>query len=157
MQKKSSFLLDRMLGKLCRKLRLLGYDARLNPADEMGRFLLTAECEGRIAVTLSRRRHDRPGPQPVILKKGGVIDQIEELFNALGEKPKFEPFTRCLECNTPLAEEPPSSVHREVPPYIAKTFHHYNRCPDCRRLYWEGSHFQAMAEEIKEIEARFDR
>ena len=35
-QKNRSFLFDRMLGKLCVKLRMLGVDAKLNPEGESG-------------------------------------------------------------------------------------------------------------------------
>jgi len=153
-KKKSIFLFDRMLGKLCRKMRLLGYDAELNPINETGRFLLNAERKGRVAVTRAGRHRDRPGPRPVILKSETFKDQIVELFGCMGETPRFEPFTRCLECNRPLQEEPSEAVKGEVPPYVEKTFRRYHRCPECKRIYWEGTHFQAMLKEIEEIEAR---
>ena len=41
-----ALLFDRMLGKLCRAMRLLGYDAVLNSEGESGRFLLTAREPG---------------------------------------------------------------------------------------------------------------
>lgn len=152
MQEKKKFLFDRMLGKLCRKMRLLGYDSKLNPEGEAGRFLINADQEERIAVTRSSRHHDRPGSSPLILSGEETSEQVVELFRKLGEKPTFEPFTRCLECNVELVEESQSSVHGEIPPLVEKEFKNYHRCPGCRRIYWEGSHYQAMAEEIKEIE-----
>lgn len=154
MKKKHIFLCDRMLGKLCRMLRLLGLDAKLNPDGESGRFLVNADREGRIAVTRARRHHDRPGSPAVILTSETVFDQVAELFGKLPERPKITPFTRCLECNESLVEEPPSSVRGEVPAYIDEHFQRYHRCPSCRRIYWEGSHFQAMTAEIEKIESR---
>lgn len=152
---KRKFLFDRMLGNLCRKMRLLGYDSKLNPEGERGRFLLNADQEKRIAVTRSRRHSDRPGASPLILESEETVEQAVELFRKLGEAPAFEPFTRCLECNVPLVEESPATVHGEVPPLVEREFKSYHRCPECRRIYWEGSHYQAMAEQIREIEARF--
>jgi uncharacterized protein with PIN domain len=156
MPEKMTFLCDRMLGNLCRKLRLLGFDAALNPDGESGRFLTNAEREGRIAVTRSRHHHDRPGKPPVILDSENLLDQIVELFSRLPESPRFEPFTRCLECNEPLVEESSSSIEAEVPPYITEHFQRYHRCPACRRIYWEGSHFQAMSVEIEDIRSRIE-
>ncbi|MDD4857316.1 MAG: Mut7-C RNAse domain-containing protein [Candidatus Krumholzibacteria bacterium] len=156
-QKKRSFLFDRMLGKLCVKMRLVGYDAALNPEGESGRFLLNAAKEGRCAVTRARNMGDRPGPKPVILISDDVNEQIVELFAATGDTPGFEPFTRCLECNALLIEEPEEAVKGEVPPHVEKSFHRFHRCPSCRRIYWEGSHFQAMSKEIKEIAAKLKR
>jgi uncharacterized protein with PIN domain len=152
MRSKRAFLFDRMLGSLCRKMRLLGYDCELLPEGETGRFLVVAEREDRIAVTRARRHSDRPGKPAVVLKKETVKEQIIELFETLGEAPRFEPFTRCLECNELLVEHPPAAVKGNVPPYIERTFTLFHRCPGCGRLYWEGSHYQAMAEEIREIE-----
>jgi uncharacterized protein with PIN domain len=156
-QKKRSFLFDRMLGKLCVKMRLFGYDAMLNPTGETGRFLLNAAREGRTAVTRARTMGDRPGPKPVILLSENVDEQIIELFAATGEAPGFEPFTRCLECNALLVEEPEGAVKGQVPPYVEKSFHRFHRCPSCRRIYWEGSHFQAMSKEIKGIAAKLKK
>jgi uncharacterized protein with PIN domain len=154
MKSKRAFLFDRMLGKLCRKMRLLGIDAILNPEGEAGRFLLNAQREGRIPVTRSTRHHDRPGPEPIVLKTEATADQIVELFHALGEVPRFEPFTRCLECNAVLTVEDAASVAAEVPPYIREHFDRYHRCPGCRRIYWEGSHFEEMTRAVEELEKR---
>jgi len=156
-QKRHSFLLDRMLGKLCVKLRMLGVDAKLNPEGESGRFLVNAMKEGRTAVTRARSQGDRPGPRPVILSSSDTAGQIVELFAALGDAPRFEPFTRCLECNELLVETPEEAVKGRIPPNVEKTFHRFHACPACGRVYWEGSHFQAMTDEVKRIEAQLKR
>jgi uncharacterized protein with PIN domain len=153
-RKKRRFLFDRMLGKLCTKMRMLGYDSKLNPEGENGRFFLNAAREDRTPVTRARAMRDRPGPRPVILQSEDVVDQIVELFKALREPPRFEPFSRCLECNAPLVEESGEAVRGEVPSYVEQAFRRFHRCPECRRIYWEGTHFQAMAREVKEIEER---
>ena len=152
--KKRSFLFDRMLGKLCTKMRMLGYDSKLNPEGENGRFFLNAAGEGRIPVTRSRGMRDRPGPRPIILQSEDTVEQIVELFTALREAPRFEPFTRCLECNTPLAEETADALRGQIPPEVERSFERFHRCPECRRIYWEGTHFQSMANEVKDIEER---
>ena len=156
-QKRHSFLLDRMLGKLCVKLRMLGVDAKLNPEGESGRFLVNATKEGRTAVTRARSQGDRPGPRPVILSSSDTAGQIVELFAALGDAPRFEPFTRCLECNELLVETPEEAVRGRIPPNVEKSFHRFHACPACGRVYWKGSHFQAMTDEVKRIEAQLKR
>ena len=154
MKKNYLFLCDGMLGKLCRILRLLGFDAKLSPGGESGRFLVNADQEGRTAVTRARRRHDRPGRPAVILSSETALDQIVELFERLPGRPAIRPFTRCLECNESLIEESRESVEGEIPAYIAEHFQQYHRCPACRRIYWQGSHFQAMSAEIEKISSR---
>ncbi|MCX5754114.1 MAG: hypothetical protein NTW97_10835 [Candidatus Krumholzibacteria bacterium] len=156
-QQRHSFLLDRMLGKLCIKLRMLGMDAKLNPEGEAGRFLVNAMKEGRTAVTRARSQGDRPGPRPVVLSSSDTAGQIVELFAAIGEVPRFEPFTRCLECNELLVETPEEAAKGRIPPNVEKTFHRFHGCPACGRVYWEGSHFQAMTDEVKRIEAQLKK
>ena len=145
------FLFDGMLGRLCRKMRLLGFDCKLNPPGETGRFLLNAEKEGRIAVTRAKRRKERPGPTPVILEKAGTKEQIAELLAKTGTKPEFAPFTRCLECNEPLVEESIENVRSLVPPFVAENFREFFRCPVCGRIYWKGTHYEAMWRYIEKV------
>jgi uncharacterized protein with PIN domain len=149
--KRTTFLCDRMLGRLCRKLRLLGYDAKLNPDRETGRFFLNAEFEGRVAVTRARGLRDRPGGPPIVLEEEKTEGQIRELFSKLGERPVLAPFTRCLECNVPLEEADAESAKENVPAYIAERFVRFHRCPSCGRIYWEGSHYEAMAGEVERL------
>jgi uncharacterized protein with PIN domain len=147
-----ALLFDRMLGRLCRTLRLLGYDAELNREGESGRFFLNAEALSRVAVTRSRGLGDRPGARPIVLESEETLDQIVELFSKLGCKPDLAPFTRCLECNELLTEEPSEAVRDDVPSSIMGNFDEFHRCPACRRVFWRGSHFEAMARKIEEIE-----
>ena len=155
-EKRIAFLCDRMLGRLCRKLRLLGYDAKLNPEKEAGRFFLNAEFEGRVAVTRARGLRDRPGGPPVVLEAKDTEKQLRELFLKLGGKPALVPFTRCLECNALLVEEEATAVEGKVPLYIVEHFDRFHRCPSCERIYWEGSHYEAMVGEIKRIKRLFE-
>jgi uncharacterized protein with PIN domain len=149
--KRIAFLCDRMLGRLCRKLRLLGCDAKLNPEKEAGRFFLNAEFDGRIAVTRARSLRDRPGNPPVVLVAEDTDSQLRELFSKLGEKPDLRPFTRCMECNVPLEDADAESVKGSVPAYISERFERFHQCPSCGRVYWEGSHYEAMAEEVERL------
>lgn len=155
---KSRLLFDGMLGRLCRKMRLLGYDARLAGAGEGPRLLLDAVRERRIAVTASTRPPDRPGPAPIVLRSAGLAARITELFRALraetGELPLLEPFTRCLECNALLEEASPGSVADSVPERVRGRCARFARCPSCRRVYWEGSHWEAMRGQVERFAAR---
>ena len=147
-----AFLFDRMLGRLCRTMRLLGYDAELNGEGEAGRFLLNAQSQQRIPVTRARALRDRPGARPVVLEGTETLEQVAELFTALGLEPLFAPFTLCLECNAPLERAEKEAVREALPPYVAEHFDRFHRCPACGRIYWEGSHYEAMARTVEEIE-----
>ena len=156
MNESHTFLFDGMLGSLCRKMSLLGFDSKLNPRAETGRFLINADKENRLAVTLSRRKTDRPGRPPLVLLSVGIFDQITELLLSLEHPPELKPFTRCLECNQPLLELPSGKARLRVPDYIAKAFNEFMECPECGRVYWKGTHFKAMSKEVEQIKRRLN-
>ncbi len=148
-----AFLFDRMLGRLCRKLRMLGYDCEINAEGESAFFLTNADSLGRIAVTTATRKLDRRGKEPVVLTGAGTCPRIAELFSKIGVKPAFLPLTRCIVCNSPLREASPEEVSGKVPLRIEKEFDRFHVCPGCLRIYWEGSHYEAMRREVEAIEA----
>lgn len=153
MSQTNKFLFDRMLGSLCRRMRLLGFDSRLNQESETGRFLLNAEQEGRLAVTLSVRDSDRPGKEPLILESRDLAGQILELMDYFPEPPSFRPFTRCLNCNRELSEISPEEAEGRAPEKVLEIFGEFMECPECRRVYWKGSHYEDMLEEVRRIES----
>ena len=145
------FLLDGMLGRLCRKMRMLGLDCELAGAGRSPWLLTDAEKAGRTAVTTATRSVDRCGPPPVILRRSGVAEMIAELFAATGEAPRFAPFTICLECNAPLRKISRVDASERVPPYISRDFREFHECVNCGRVYWKGSHYEAMERQVEKI------
>ena len=145
------FLLDGMLGRLCRKMRMLGLDCELAGGGRSHCLLTDAENAGRTAVTTATRAIDRRGPEPVILRRSGAAEMIAELFAAIGEAPRFAPFTLCLECNAPLREVSPEEISTRVPPRILHDFKEFHECAECGRVYWKGSHYDAMVSQVERI------
>ena len=149
---KRRFLLDGMLGRLCRKMRMLGLDCELAPSGRSPWLLSDAERAGRTAVTTATRHVDRAGPPPVVLTPSSPVEMIAELYSKLGERPIFAPFTLCLECNEPLAEIPSKEALKDrLPPRIFQDFNEFHECGKCGRIYWKGSHFEAMERQVERI------
>jgi len=140
---KLKFITDGTLGRLSRWLRAIGYDAVFYPGSVDRDFLNRARREGR--VVLSRRRdlvkRNFRG-RMVILQSDRVTDQIKELREKV---PDLEIntenlFTICLDCNSPLREEPKESIQNLVPPYVFETRDRFMQCLKCRKIYWAGTH-----------------
>ena len=53
-------------------------------------------------------------------------------------------FTICLECNQPLEGKSKQQVQGRVPHFVFQTRNQYVECPTCHRIYWRGTHWQAM-------------
>jgi uncharacterized protein with PIN domain len=57
-------------------------------------------------------------------------------------------FSRCLECNEPLAAVEREAARERVPRYVFDTQDAFSCCPRCRRLYWPATHHAHMREEL---------
>ncbi|HPQ05988.1 MAG TPA: Mut7-C RNAse domain-containing protein [Syntrophales bacterium] len=138
------FLCDVHLGRLARWLRLLGFDTLYRRDLEDGEIVRTARKEGRIVLT-------RDGG---ILADGRINsfrpastdpdEQIVELLRVFSLEGRIRPFTRCLECNTPLRQAAAEAVRDLVPPGVFTVTDEFCRCPTCGRVYWPGSHYEGM-------------
>jgi len=62
--------------------------------------------------------------------------------------------TRCTVCNGVLVAAHRDEVWDRVPPFIYLTQESYARCPDCGRVYWEGSHVGRMRERLRRLAHR---
>ena len=140
------FLFDEMLGKLARELRALGYDAAYAHGSEDDAILDRARREERLLVTRDRELADRAGSRAELLETRDPSEQLAELVDRLELEPTAAAFlSRCLECNTELANVDASGAgpdeHAEGPRW---------RCPSCERVYWPGSHAHDMLDRLGE-------
>ena len=150
------FIVDSNVGKLAKWLRMMGYDALFFSGDNDAHMIGIALAEGRIILTrdtqIVKRRLVTSGQLKVVLLTSDDPDrQIRQVIDALDLDSPPRPFTICLECNQPLEERTPEQVKDRVPPYVYKTQSQYVECPSCHRIYWRGTHWQAMTRKLKEI------
>jgi uncharacterized protein with PIN domain len=140
-------LVDAMLGRLAKWLRLVGYDAAYwrDGSDEA--LIRQAQAEGRLIVTRDHQLAGRRGVRALLIAAETLDEQIAEARAALGGTP--EPFTRCPECNSTLADLPHAAARDLVPSYVWHTQTAFRHCPDCGRVYWKGTHWPAMAARLE--------
>ena len=135
-------LVDAMLGRLVRWLRLMGYDAAYwrDGSDEA--LIAAARAEGRLIVTRDHALAGRRGVRAVLIAAEGLDEQIVEARTALGGAPA--PFTRCSACGGELTDLPYEAARDLVPPYVWQTQTQFSRCALCGRVYWRGTHWPAL-------------
>ena len=148
------FLVDRNVGRLCTWLRAMGYNATFAGPEDDGAIVGAALREGRALVPKDRKLTERrvvtTGALPVVvITEDRIKPQLAELVAALPPAPMRE-FTRCIRCNVELHQEPKEAVAAEVPPYVAAHHDVFSRCPSCRRVYWQGTHWARMRRVIEE-------
>lgn len=153
------FVADRTLGKLCRKLRTLGFDVVYwsgGPTAEAARF---AQSENRYLLT---RSHKIPPEfkelKFLIVQENDPPKQVQELFSKLSLKLEEENiFSRCLLCNEPLKKMLKEEVAGRVPDFIFRLYDTFHSCPRCQRIYWPGTHWERMKKELAKIFGEYDK
>lgn len=142
-------LLDAMLGRLARWLRLMGYDAAyLSDTDDL-EVMRLARAEERLLLTRDRGLAARRGVQAILIESQELGGQLEQVRREVGPPP--EPVvSRCSLCNTPLEFLTREAARGRVPPYIWRSQQEFTQCPNCHRVYWQGTHWQAIQEQLGE-------
>jgi len=107
-----------------------------------------ARAEDRVLVTRDRQLARRRGIQVLLVTGPDLDSQLAEVVQKLALPPP-QPGTRCQHCNEPLRAETPAAAADAVPPYVLQTRPAFRRCPHCRRVYWRGSHWEAIKEKAR--------
>ena len=147
------FIVDRMLGKLAKQLRMLGYDALYYRGEDVYPFIRLGRQEGRVILTRNTKLIPRR-PEDVILRitEDQPLLQLKELIQKANiEIDEGKVFSRCLLCNTLLDPISRMEVEGKVPDFIFYQQKEFLRCPQCQRIYWPGSHQENMQRRIEAL------
>ncbi len=143
-----SFLVDQMLMRLGRWLRLLGLDVAV-PADAKDdRLLQQAREEDRTLITRDKRLFaacEDAGVKCILIRSSLLDDQLREMAQR-GIDLQLNP-QRCTICNSPLEKD--TSPEKITSPEKVMW-----RCSGCQKLYWEGAHWRKMIRMLEEIRSR---
>jgi uncharacterized protein len=143
------FVLDVHLGKLSRALRMVGLDAVYEPPFDDRALALRAEGEARTLLTRDRRLLMRRVVTRGYLVRSTVpLEQLAEVLDRFQLERSLRPFTRCLVCNRLLTAVRRGEARPLVPPAVFAAYTRFRRCPGCAKVYWRGSHWQAMSERV---------
>ncbi len=135
---------------------MMGYDATFFTGDDDTDLVRQALAEGRVVLTrdsgIMLRRVVKSGRlRAVFVASEEPERQMRQIIAELGLAVPHRPFTLCLECNRELAPRSPEEVADRVPPYVYKTQRQYMECPACRRIYWRGTHWEAMMRRLTQL------
>jgi len=147
------FIVDNNVGKLTKWLRMMGYDTLFFNGRDDAYMIATALAQGRVILTkdtqIVRRRLVTKGQLKVVLIKNDEPElQMRQVIDTLNLDCQLSLFTICLECNQPLVKRSKEQVKDLVPLYVFQTQSQYMECPACHRIYWRGTHWQAMTKRL---------
>lgn len=143
--RQSRFILDVHLGKLARRLRLLGFDTVYENNFNDQEIVQRSVAENRIILT-----------RDVGLLKNKIIThgywmrqtdpekQVKEIVQRFDLIKQCNPFTRCLKCNGLLHAVEKQNIQNKLLPHTNKYYQYFVQCQQCLKLYWQGSHYQKL-------------
>lgn len=139
------FVLDVHLGKLAKKLRMLGIDTYYANFCTTKDLLYISGEENRIILTrnigLLKYKIVQCG---YWLRSQHTEEQLKEVIRHFQLKDHFKPLSRCLVCNTSLAIVEKERIRNLLPPKTKLYFNEFYQCIHCRRIFWKGSHYESM-------------
>jgi uncharacterized protein with PIN domain len=142
-----------MLGTLAKWLRILGYDTLYDPDIDDHQLVRLARAEARVILTRDRELARRRGVRVLLIASERLDDQIQQVLADLDLEPDRS-FSRCPVCNEPLAAMDLETARSQVPAYVARTQRTFRSCPVCRRVYWRGTHWQRINEQLARLQSK---
>jgi uncharacterized protein with PIN domain len=146
------FVADIHLGRLAKYLRLLGFDTIYDRDLEDSKIISISLSQNRIILTRDKGiLKNRRITHGYWIRSADPRKQLAEIVSKFDLRKLFNPFTRCLECNSLIINVPKEEIFAELLPKTRKYYNVFHICPDCGRIYWEGSHFEKMNQFVESL------
>lgn len=142
----AAFILDVHLGKLARRLRLLGFDCRYRNDYADAEIVRLALAEQRIILTRDRGILKQGiVEQGLLLSSGRPDEQVREVLERYRLFAQLRPWQRCPVCNGQLEAVDKVRVLPRLLPNTARHGRQFRLCSGCGKLYWRGAHHAKIA------------
>jgi len=140
------FICDVMLGKLAKKLRMLGIDTTYHN-NIIDKDLVAASIKENLTVLT--RKTSRPYSNKAIpvlfILNNDPKNQLRQVVSQYKiNRNTITPFSRCITCNKKLMPMIKNLAEGKVADYVFNTTSTFTTCPACKKIYWTGTHFQNM-------------
>ena len=146
------FVADGHLGKLVRRMRVLGLDVlyERNPHD--AQLVETAREQDRALLTRDRRLLMHAAVRDGYwLRSQSADEQAVEVVRRFELRDTLRPFTRCATCNADLESVTKEEVLDQLEPLTRTHYHEFRRCTGCGQVYWAGSHAPKLQAQLAQL------
>jgi hypothetical protein len=141
----ATFVLDVHLGKLARRLRLLGFDTLYRNDFTDTEILRLAVEQERILLTrdLGILKHRRLA-HGALVRSDYVDEQVRQVLARYHLHGQIRPWLRCMICNGLIETVTKGEVLQRLEPKTRRYYEEFQRCTGCGQLYWKGSHHEKI-------------
>lgn len=144
------FVADVNVMKLGRLLLLMGFDTACSSVFSDRKIADLSERENRIVLTRDT----------LLLKRKKVVfgrrvrshlpyDQLSEVVRFFGLEKQVRFLSRCSHCNVLLEPKGKSEVLHLLEPKTRMFYHRFLQCPQCKKVFWKGSHCRDLAKRFE--------
>jgi len=146
------FIVDVMLGKLAKWLRILGYDTIYNSQYTDNELFFKAHLEKRILLTRDKELANRMNPDfRLYITSLMVREQLKQVIIEYKLDTKNATFTRCTLCNELIQPISKNSVENKIPRFVYDSVQIFFYCDKCDKIYWPGSHIKNVNQILAEL------
>lgn len=147
-----AFILDVHLGKLARRLRILGFDCHYRNDYSDPQIIQLALAKELVILTRDRGilKHSCVS-QGYLVGAERVEEQVTEVLRRYCLFDRIEALRRCPECNGLLEPVAKEQIIQRLPAKTACYYQDFQQCSVCRRIYWQGSHYVKLKSWVQQL------
>lgn len=144
------FICDVHLGRLCKYLRMMGWDSLYSNQLTPQQIIELSRQEQRVILSRSVQltRHKNV-THAWLIRSSDPLEQLKDLVTALDLSKWADPLTRCLNCNDKLVQVQKREILQRLQARTAKYYNEFFKCLTCDQIYWKGSHYENMLQFIE--------
>jgi len=150
------FLVDSMLGKLARWLRMLGHDVTYNVQLCDNELLEIARKENRVLLTKDLELYKRGASRGIdsLYVEGKTESQrLAKIAKRYGITLAINmDISHCPVCNTLLESASKDQLSGELEKNTYTYYDKFWKCPNCGQVYWQGAHWKQINQTLIEAQ-----
>jgi uncharacterized protein with PIN domain len=151
----TAFVVDVNLGKLARLLRLFGFDTLFSNSLDDQEIAAISVAQQRIILTRDRRLlYAKTITHGYWVRAVKPLEQLAEVVKRFDLGNQLKPFCRCTVCNSLIEPVQKQAVLDLLEPKTRLYYEKFYRCPNCGKVYWEGSHIDHIRQRFAQYLGR---
>lgn len=154
------FLVDSMLGKLARWLRMLGHDVTYDVKLHDSKLMELAKTEDRVLLTKDLELYQRTvgrGIDAYFVEGKSEAERLAELAKRYGITLEIDmDKSHCPVCNIQLKATPREELSNELEKNTFTYYDKFWKCPNCGQVYWQGAHWKQISNTLCEAQKKLD-
>jgi uncharacterized protein with PIN domain len=156
-----NFIVDGMLGKLTRWLRMMGHDVTYSNKTDDPELLAIAKKENRVLLTRDFALYQQAMAKSIgayYVEGNTEPERLAELAQRFTIALAIDlENSRCPRCNTKLDITDKTEITDKVEKNTLLYYNEFWQCPNCNHVYWQGAHWKKIRVTLKEAQEKLEK